>query len=112
MSPDIKEGKCDLFNGEWLPNPSGPAYTNSSCRFIDDHQNCMRNGRPDTGYLHWRWKPYECDLPPFDEIRFLGAMRNKAWGLIGDSILRNQVQSLICLLSKERREYYNWRSIH
>lgn len=60
----------------------------------------MMNGRPDTGYLHWRWKPYECDLPPFDEIRFLGAMRNKAWGLIGDSILRNQVQSFICLLSK------------
>lgn len=27
-------------------------------------------------------------------------MRNKGWGLIGDSILRNQVQSLLCLLSK------------
>ncbi|CAM0957359.1 unnamed protein product [Alopecurus aequalis] len=99
-TPEIKEGKCDLFNGEWLPNPSGPAYTNSSCRFIDDHQNCMMNGRPDNQYLHWRWKPYECDLPPFDEVRFLAAMRNKAWGLIGDSILRNQVQSLLCLLSK------------
>lgn len=60
----------------------------------------MMNGRPDMGYLQWRWKPYECELPPFDEVEFLGAMRNKAWGLIGDSILRNQVQSLICLLSK------------
>jgi hypothetical protein len=93
-------GKCDLFNGEWIPNPSGPAYTNASCRFIDDHQNCMMNGRPDKGYLHWKWKPYGCDLPPFDAVRFLDSMRNKAWGLIGDSILRNQVQSLLCLLSK------------
>lgn len=99
-APEIKEGKCNLFNGEWIPNPSGPAYTNASCRFIDGHQNCMMNGRPDMGYLQWRWKPYECELPPFDEVEFLGAMRNKAWGLIGDSILRNQVQSLICLLSK------------
>ncbi|CAN6340431.1 unnamed protein product [Urochloa humidicola] len=96
----ISKGKCNLFNGEWIPNPSGPAYTNASCRFIDDHQNCMMNGRPDKGYLHWKWKPYGCDLPPFDAVRFLGSMRNRAWGLIGDSILRNQVQSLLCLLSK------------
>uniref|UniRef100_A0A0A9GC74 Uncharacterized protein n=1 Tax=Arundo donax TaxID=35708 RepID=A0A0A9GC74_ARUDO len=99
-SPEITKGKCDLFNGEWIPNPSGPAYTNASCRFIDGHQNCMMNGRPDMGYLRWRWKPYGCDLPPFYGLRFLDAMKNKAWGLIGDSILRNQVQSLLCLLSK------------
>nr|ACG34237.1 hypothetical protein [Zea mays] len=96
----ITKGKCSLFNGEWIPNPSGPAYTNASCRFIDDHQNCMMNGRPDKEYLHWKWKPYGCDLPPFDAVRFLDSMRNKGWGLIGDSILRNQVQSLLCLLSK------------
>jgi hypothetical protein len=60
----------------------------------------MMNGRPDMGYLHWRWKPYRCDLQPFDGVIFLDSMRNKAWGLIGDSILRNQVQSLLCLLSK------------
>lgn len=96
----ITKGKCSLFNGEWIPNPSGPAYTNASCRFIDDHQNCMMNGRPDKEYLHWKWKPNGCDLPPFDAVRFLDSMRNKGWGLIGDSILRNQVQSLLCLLSK------------
>jgi hypothetical protein len=60
----------------------------------------MMNGRPDKEYLHWKWKPYGCDLPPFDAVRFLDSMRNKGWGLIGDSILRNQVQSLLCLLSK------------
>ncbi|KAL5655198.1 hypothetical protein ACJX0J_034517, partial [Zea mays] len=99
-SRDRLKGKCSLFNGEWIPNPSGPAYTNASCRFIDDHQNCMMNGRPDKEYLHWKWKPYGCDLPPFDAVRFLDSVRNKGWGLIGDSILRNQVQSLLCLLSK------------
>ncbi|KAL6864877.1 hypothetical protein ACP4OV_016028 [Aristida adscensionis] len=102
--PEVTKGKCDLFNGEWVPNPSGPAYTNASCRFIDDHQNCLMNGRPDMGYLHWRWKPYGCDVPPFDGFRFLDAMRNKAWGLIGDSILRNQLQSLLCLLSEKLAE--------
>lgn len=99
-APRVTKGKCNLFSGEWIPNTSGPAYTNASCRFIDDHQNCIMNGRPNKGYLHWKWKPYGCDLPPFDAFRFLDSMRNKAWGLIGDSILRNQVQSLLCLLSK------------
>lgn len=92
--------QCDLFSGEWIPNPSGPAYTNASCRFIEDHQNCMLNGKPDTGYLYWKWKPYGCDIPPLDAKKFLDAMRNRSWALIGDSILRNHAQSLICLLSK------------
>ncbi|KAG6485152.1 hypothetical protein ZIOFF_053681 [Zingiber officinale] len=95
-----KQDRCDLFTGQWIPNPSGPRYTNESCRFIEPPQNCMKNGRPDTEYLFWRWKPNDCDVSPFDAKRFLDTMKNKNWALVGDSILRNQVQSLICLLSK------------
>uniref|UniRef100_A0A251LDR3 Uncharacterized protein n=1 Tax=Manihot esculenta TaxID=3983 RepID=A0A251LDR3_MANES len=92
-------GKCDLFVGDWIPNPSGPIYTNASCPLIDGHQNCMRNGRPDSGYLFWRWNPRDCELPPFDARRFIELMRNKSLALIGDSISRNHVQSLLCMLS-------------
>ncbi|TVU08944.1 hypothetical protein EJB05_42372, partial [Eragrostis curvula] len=91
---------CNLFHGEWVPHSAGPAYTNASCRFIESPQNCMTNGRPDTSYLYWRWKPYGCDIPSFDSKRFLDGMQGKHWALIGDSILRNHVQSLLCLLSK------------
>ncbi|XP_020518376.1 protein trichome birefringence-like 26 isoform X2 [Amborella trichopoda] len=92
--------KCDLFKGEWIYDPSGPHYTNESCQVIEDHQNCMSNGRPDSGYLYWRWKPSSCNLSQFDGKRFLENMVNKRWGFIGDSISRNHVQSLLCLLSK------------
>ncbi|KAJ0962978.1 hypothetical protein J5N97_028100 [Dioscorea zingiberensis] len=95
-----REGKCDLFTGEWISNPSGPAYTSESCPFIESPQNCIKNGRPDTGYLYWRWKPYGCNLPSFDAEKFLDVMRDKSWALVGDSISRNHVQSLICLLVK------------
>ncbi|XP_011073699.1 protein trichome birefringence-like 23 [Sesamum indicum] len=91
--------KCDLFTGNWIPNAAGPIYTNNSCSFIEEHQNCLKNGRPDTRYLYWRWKPRGCDLPRFDPGRFLDLMRNKSWALIGDSISRNHVQSLLCMLS-------------
>ncbi|KAK0586300.1 hypothetical protein LWI29_004587 [Acer saccharum] len=94
----VKE-KCDLFTGDWVPNPSGPVYTNASCPLIESHQNCIRNGRPDSGYLYWRWKPRDCELPPFDAEKFLDMMRNKTWALIGDSISRNHVQSVLCMLS-------------
>lgn len=93
-------GKCDLSIGNWIGNPAGPLYTNESCQFIETHQNCMKNGRPDKGYLYWRWNPRDCELPQFNAKRFLEMMRNKAWALIGDSISRNHVQSLLCILSK------------
>ena len=100
FKPILIAEKCDLFTGDWIPNPGGPVYTNESCHLIESHQNCMKNGRPDMGYLYWRWNPRDCELPQFDSEKFLELMRNKVWALIGDSISRNHVQSLLCMLSK------------
>ncbi|KAL1535966.1 PMR5 N terminal Domain [Salvia divinorum] len=91
---------CDLFNGDWVPEPDGPFYTNSSCRTIEAPQNCMKNGRPDSGYVYWRWKPEGCSLPRLHAKRFLEMMRDKSLAFIGDSIMRNHVQSLLCILSQ------------
>ncbi|XP_057810347.1 protein trichome birefringence-like 23 [Salvia miltiorrhiza] len=99
IPPQDSDGKCDLFYGDWIPDKSEPFYTNNTCEYIEKHQNCMKNGRPDRGYLYWRWKPRGCDLPRLDPWRFLDLMRNKSWALIGDSISRNHVQSLLCMLS-------------
>lgn len=90
---------CDLFKGEWVPDPNGPYYTNNTCNSIQGHQNCMKNGRPDKGFLSWRWSPRDCVLPKFNPTRFLGFMTNKSMGFVGDSIIRNHVQSLLCTLS-------------
>ncbi|KAF6140928.1 hypothetical protein GIB67_042341 [Kingdonia uniflora] len=102
----VDKEKCDIFTGDWIPDPSGPIYTNESCHVVEAHQNCMSNGRPDTGYLYWRWNPRDCQLPRFDAERFLNLMRNKSWAFVGDSISRNHVQSLVCILSKYFITYY------
>lgn len=99
--------KCNLFIGDWIPHPEGPVYTNDTCDWIEGHQNCMKNGRPDTAYLYWRWNPRDCELPQLNPGRFLELMRDKAWALIGDSISRNHVQSLICVLSKVKASCHN-----
>ncbi|KAL1538882.1 protein trichome birefringence-like 19 [Salvia divinorum] len=95
--------ECDLFTGKWVRNPEGPYYTNETCNAIQEHQNCMKFGRPDTEYLKWKWKPDGCDLPLFRPDLFLEMMRGKSLAFVGDSVARNHMQSLLCLLSKVAR---------
>ncbi|XP_020886898.1 protein trichome birefringence-like 20 [Arabidopsis lyrata subsp. lyrata] len=95
-----RKRNCDIFSGEWIPNPEAPYYTNTTCRAIHEHQNCMKFGRPDLGFMKWRWKPKECELPLFDPYEFLEIVRGKRMAFVGDSVSRNHVQSLICLLSR------------
>jgi len=95
-----RKRKCDIFSGEWIPNPKAPYYTNTTCRAIHEHQNCIKYGRPDLGFMKWRWKPKECDLPLFDPYEFLEIVRGTRMAFVGDSVSRNHVQSLICLLSR------------
>ncbi|XP_042756927.1 protein trichome birefringence-like 26 [Lactuca sativa] len=101
--------ECDVFTGEWIRDATGPRYTNHTCNTIEPHQNCMKNGRPDSDYLYWRWSPTDCNLPPFDPEIFLNFMKNKSMAFIGDSISRNHVQSLLCILSQieEADEVYH-----
>ncbi|GMN27079.1 hypothetical protein TIFTF001_046107, partial [Ficus carica] len=92
--------KCDIFRGEWVYDPNRlPFYTNFTCPEIFDQQNCMKFGRPDSDFLKWRWKPAGCELPPFDALRFLELVNGKSMAFVGDSVARNQMQSLLCLLA-------------
>ncbi|KAJ0986810.1 hypothetical protein J5N97_005166 [Dioscorea zingiberensis] len=60
----------------------------------------MKYGRPDTEFLRWRWKPEGCELLRFDPAIFLDMVREKSLAFVGDSIARNHMQSLMCMLSK------------
>ncbi|XP_078441232.1 trichome birefringence-like protein (DUF828) isoform X2 [Wolffia australiana] len=89
---------CDLYHGRWVHDPDGPLYTNKTCPIITQMQNCQGNGRPDRDYENWRWKPDQCDLPRFDPRKFLQLMQGKTLAFIGDSVARNQMESLLCIL--------------
>ncbi|CAK9185933.1 unnamed protein product [Ilex paraguariensis] len=77
--------KCDIFTGEWVPNPGAPYYTNTTCWAIHEHQNCMKYGRPDSEFMKWRWKPDGCELPIFNPYQFLDIVRGKSMAFVGDS---------------------------
>ncbi|KAG9131895.1 hypothetical protein Leryth_019139 [Lithospermum erythrorhizon] len=93
------ERKCDYTEGKWVKDKKGPLYKGTSCNTIKDGQNCMSHGRPDKGYLYWRWMPKECELSRFDPKMFLEIVRNKHVAFVGDSIARNQLESLMCMLA-------------
>ncbi|CDP05671.1 unnamed protein product [Coffea canephora] len=89
---------CDLYAGKWVYDSTGPLYTNSSCPVLTQMQNCQGNGRPDKEYENWRWKPAQCNLPQFDAMKFLELMSGKTLAFVGDSVARNQMESLLCIL--------------
>ncbi|CAN6178468.1 unnamed protein product [Urochloa humidicola] len=93
---------CDIFKGEWVPDPGAPRYTFETCPVIHGHYDCMRYGRPDLGFARWRWRPAGagCDLPRLDAAAFLRAASGKSMAFVGDSLARNQMHSLLCLLSR------------
>ncbi|CAA2968319.1 trichome birefringence-like 19 [Olea europaea subsp. europaea] len=92
------EQKFNIFQGDWIPFPEEPYYTNETKCVIDYRQNCMKFGRPDFDFMKWRWKQSECELPLFDAKSFLELVRGKTLAFVGDSLARNQMQSLVFLL--------------
>jgi xyloglucan O-acetyltransferase len=103
-----RQRSCNYSEGHWVFAPGYARRYNGTLCNVKPNHNCIRNGRPDTGYLDWRWQPDDCPLPAFDAKAFLSAMRGKHVALIGDSMARNQAQSLICLLSAS----YPYRLLH
>ncbi|CAL1396868.1 unnamed protein product [Linum trigynum] len=90
---------CNVFDGEWVWDDDYPLYLPKDCTFIEQSFNCIQNGRPDVRFTKWRWQPRECDLPRFDGKLLLEKLRNKRVVFAGDSLGRNQWESMLCLLA-------------
>eukprot|EP01018_Ginkgo_biloba_P006644 Gb_20341 [translate_table: standard] len=113
----IVKNKCNIFSGRWVEEASYPLYQPGSCPYVDEAFNCQDNGRPDSDFLKWRWQPHDCELPSsassiassnsnlppnmisrFNATDFLERLRGKRLMLVGDSMNRNQYESMLCLL--------------
>lgn len=90
---------CDIFDGIWVWDENYPLYESRDCLFLDEGFRCSENGRRDKFYTKWRWQPKNCNLPRFDGKIMLEKMRNRRLVFVGDSIGRNQWESLLCMLS-------------
>ncbi|KAE8712444.1 Protein trichome birefringence-like 11 [Hibiscus syriacus] len=92
---------CDVFDGDWVWDERYPLYESKDCSFLDEGFRCTENGRLDLFYTKWRWQPKHCNLPRFDGKVMLEMLRNKRLVFVGDSIGRNQWESLLCMLASD-----------
>ncbi|KAI9169443.1 hypothetical protein LWI28_012395 [Acer negundo] len=90
--------KCDLYDGRWVRDNTKPYYPAGSCPHIDRDFDCHHNGRPDDGFVKWKWKPNGCDMPSLNATDFLERLRGKKLVFVGDSLNRNMWESLVCIL--------------
>lgn len=101
---DIDLDDCDLFRGSWIRDEAYPLYNTSNCSFIEKEFDCQANGRPDTLYLKYKWKPDGCHLPKFDGESMLRKLKGRKILFVGDSLSLNQWQSFTCMLHAAVRQ--------
>ncbi|CAA0410697.1 unnamed protein product [Arabidopsis thaliana] len=90
---------CSLFLGTWVRDNSYPLYKPADCPgVVEPEFDCQMYGRPDSDYLKYRWQPQNCNLPTFNGAQFLLKMKGKTIMFAGDSLGKNQWESLICLI--------------
>ncbi|GAB4857314.1 hypothetical protein Ancab_015222 [Ancistrocladus abbreviatus] len=94
-----RTSQCDLFSGKWVfDDESMPLYSGKQCPFAVDETACEQYERKNLSYQHWRWQPHHCDIPRFNATALLEMLRNKRLVFVGDSLIRGQWMSMLCLL--------------
>ncbi|XP_060188293.1 protein trichome birefringence-like 14 [Lycium barbarum] len=95
-----KDHGCNSAKGRWVTDDSRPLYSGFGCkRWLSGMWACRLTQRTDFGYEKLRWRPRDCEMEEFTGVKFLKRMENKTLAFIGDSLGRQQFQSLMCMIT-------------
>ncbi|XP_007048436.2 PREDICTED: protein trichome birefringence-like 14 isoform X1 [Theobroma cacao] len=90
---------CNYAKGRWVADSRPPLYT-VGCKYMQRNWACRLTNRTDFSYEDYRWQPIDCKMPEFEPSDFLRRMQDKTVAFIGDSLSREQFQSMMCMLTR------------
>ncbi|XP_010456609.1 PREDICTED: protein trichome birefringence-like 16, partial [Camelina sativa] len=103
----IAKQACNYAKGKWVVDNHRPLYSGSQCKqWLASMWACRLMQRTDFAFERLRWQPKDCSMEEFEGSRFLRRMKNKTLAFVGDSLGRQQFQSMMCMITggKERRD--------
>lgn len=99
---EINSG-CSLAKGRWVIDDSRPLYSGHGCKqWLSSMWACRLTQRTDFEYEKLRWQPKDCEMEEFTGHKFLKRMENKTLAFVGDSLGRQQFQSMMCMITGGR----------
>lgn len=94
---------CNYAKGKWVIDDSRPLYSGAHCKqWLSQMWACQLMQRTDFAYERLRWQPKDCQMEEFEGSRFLTRMQDRTLAFIGDSLGRQQFQSLMCMVTGGR----------
>ncbi|KAF2598945.1 hypothetical protein F2Q68_00007599 [Brassica cretica] len=96
---------CNYAKGKWVVDNHRPLYSGSHCKqWLASMWACRLMQRTDFAFERLRWQPKDCSMEEFEGSKFLKRMQNKTLAFVGDSLGRQQFQSMMCMITggKER----------
>ncbi|KAL5704501.1 hypothetical protein ACHQM5_022922 [Ranunculus cassubicifolius] len=97
----IEEKKaCNYAKGKWVEDTARPLYSGFECKqWLSKMWACRLTQRTDFAYETFRWLPNDCSMPEFEPSSFLKRMQDKTIAIVGDSLGRQQFQSMMCMVT-------------
>ncbi|XWS44688.1 hypothetical protein CRYUN_Cryun15aG0069100 [Craigia yunnanensis] len=95
-----KNADCNYAKGRWVADSRRPFYSGFGCkRWLSGMWACRLTQRIDFSFEGYRWEPKNCKVSEFERCAFLRRMQDKTIAFIGDSLGRQQFQSMMCMAS-------------
>ncbi|XP_030538512.1 protein trichome birefringence-like 14 isoform X1 [Rhodamnia argentea] len=97
---DKKQAACNFAKGKWVVDDQRPLYSGFSCkRWLSGMWACRMTQRMNFDYETLKWQPKDCQMEEFEGSKFLKRMQDKTLAFVGDSLGRQQFQSLMCMIT-------------
>lgn len=100
MMTDTEKQACNFAKGKWVIDDNRPLYSGFGCKqWLSGMWACRLTQRTDFVYEKLKWHPKDCEMKDFTGPEFLRRMQDKTLAFIGDSLGRQQFQSMMCMIT-------------